>query len=1207
MSFNIGLSGLHASSTDLEVTGNNIANASSVGFKKSRTEFGDVYTTTLLGTGSNPVGSGTYVQNVRQQFTQGNISGTGSVMDMAIDGNGFFVLNENGNVSYTRAGYFNVDKNGYVIANTGARLQGFPANDSGTIGGILGDMRIDVATQPPRLTNQILAQYNLNAGAKVLQEQGKKLESNGLAIGAAHSGIPESTRSTLDSAGQPTSAGSPAQATFATGGITATPAGSAPAGSLAAIASTGIGAPITFTVNLNDGKGTQTVTIPPLAAGGTEANALRHIQQALNDGLGSRELIAGNDGGRLSFTRGGYHSTDGSGFTLSNGLDGLAGAPASYSPAGIPGSQLFVGSNPTTADFRSQPGSQTTNRTTSTPPLNIVGYTAGSRAELTGTTYPGAGLDFSGTNSLSFNISLNGNPTPITLDNATMGGNAAADINAVITEINAQLTAAGVPATSLIAQDDGSGAIQFISGNDGDSISLTQTGSSARTLNELGFAAGNRNATGQLEVFANNEFNLQVLSNTGNASNAVQITIPPSNYANLDALAEAIQAQIDSSTGSNGLAGKVSVKAVGGQLVFTNTNVGQNESLAFSDTGNPNAAGALTALKFDNMFEVAGTNKVDKSNSFSINLTVPAPDPDNRSGSVQITLDEEYRSVQQLAASINRQLNAQSADDYIGVQAYAVEIEPKVVPPQFKLQLRATQEGEGSVVSVSNVMANGPDITDAEIFGLLQLDPSNNGLFTAGIEGVSNMYPEQKVTITDPKGNETELTIPARSEANEIVAKFNLQPGITATAETIATIPLNSFNSPSRNMTINVNGQNISGRSLKDIADEINSYSNTTLPGTKATIAENGDLVITNQVGRDIKITMSSPTVTDSLVVIGNADSGPVMLGGTAGADHSAAVGGKITFILNEGYSMSKPEPQVSGIFGSLTPEEFEDYTLNTFDPDNQDTYNDATTIMIYDSLGNPHEMTQYFVREPLDPDRPNERNVWAMYILIDGQEVGDPDPTLPFPENLEPSRFRKEIFFNQDGSMNTAATGPLYITNWTPLDSQGNPNGAFGPVNELNGGLPLREPATNSNFEVKLDGTTQHAGGFDINDQKQNGYSTGRLKSLDIDSEGVVFARFTNGQAQVLGQVALANFRNPEGLTPLGDTAWAESFESGNATIGAPRTATFGRIKSSALEDSNVDLSDQLVRLIIAQRNFQANAKTIETTNQITQTILNI
>ncbi|MEC8104168.1 MAG: flagellar basal body FlgE domain-containing protein, partial [Pseudomonadota bacterium] len=95
-----------------------------------------------------------------------------------------------------------------------------------------------------------------------------------------------------------------------------------------------------------------------------------------------------------------------------------------------------------------------------------------------------------------------------------------------------------------------------------------------------------------------------------------------------------------------------------------------------------------------------------------------------------------------------------------------------------------------------------------------------------------------------------------------------------------------------------------------------------------------------------------------------------------------------------------------------MTDDEYSDFTLNSFDPDNQETYNHATSTTIYDSLGNAHVMTQYFVKEPLDPTRPNEQNVWAMYVLVDGNDVGDPDPALPFPDNLDPTRARFELFF---------------------------------------------------------------------------------------------------------------------------------------------------------------------------------------------------
>ncbi len=101
--------------------------------------------------------------------------------------------------------------------------------------------------------------------------------------------------------------------------------------------------------------------------------------------------------------------------------------------------------------------------------------------------------------------------------------------------------------------------------------------------------------------------------------------------------------------------------------------------------------------------------------------------------------------------------------------------------------------------------------------------------------------------------------------------------------------------------------------------------------------------------------------------------------------------------------------------------------------------------------------------------------------------------------------------------------------------------------------------------------------------------------------------ARYTNGQSQTLGQVALASFNNTSGLSPVGDTSWVETFDSGQPIIGKPGSGTLGDIKASSVEESNVDLSAELVNLIIAQRNYQANAKTIETANSVTQTIINL
>ena len=172
MSFNIGLSGLYAANKQLDVTGNNIANVATTGFKSSRAEFEDVYSATKLGSGSKTIGNGVRLANVSQQFTQGDVNNTGNVLDMGINGSGFFVLNENGSLSYTRAGTFKVDKDGYVTNSDGtARLQGYGVDANGKIqNGVLTDLRIDTSNLAPKTTSSISSTINLNSTAPEINE-----------------------------------------------------------------------------------------------------------------------------------------------------------------------------------------------------------------------------------------------------------------------------------------------------------------------------------------------------------------------------------------------------------------------------------------------------------------------------------------------------------------------------------------------------------------------------------------------------------------------------------------------------------------------------------------------------------------------------------------------------------------------------------------------------------------------------------------------------------------------------------------------------------------------------------------------------------------------------------------------------------------------------------------------------------------------------
>jgi len=140
MPFRIALSGLNAASSNLRVIGNNVANASTTGFKKSRVEFADIYAQSSLGSAANAIGAGVKVSSVKQEFGQGNVDFTNNNLDLAINGEGFFRLSENGVTKFSRAGSFGVDREGYVVNSENQRLTGFIADGQGNITGALGDI-----------------------------------------------------------------------------------------------------------------------------------------------------------------------------------------------------------------------------------------------------------------------------------------------------------------------------------------------------------------------------------------------------------------------------------------------------------------------------------------------------------------------------------------------------------------------------------------------------------------------------------------------------------------------------------------------------------------------------------------------------------------------------------------------------------------------------------------------------------------------------------------------------------------------------------------------------------------------------------------------------------------------------------------------------------------------------------------------------------
>jgi flagellar hook protein FlgE len=232
-----------------------------------------------------------------------------------------------------------------------------------------------------------------------------------------------------------------------------------------------------------------------------------------------------------------------------------------------------------------------------------------------------------------------------------------------------------------------------------------------------------------------------------------------------------------------------------------------------------------------------------------------------------------------------------------------------------------------------------------------------------------------------------------------------------------------------------------------------------------------------------------------------------------------------------------------------------------TFSPTDSNSYTNTTSLTTYDSLGAAHTATLYFIKGAA-------ANAWTTQLYVDGNAVGT----------------QQALTYSNSGALTAPANGQITFPAYTP---------ATGAA------------AMNMTFDFSK--TTQYGDNFGVTAVTQNGYTTGKLTGISIDQTGVVQARFTNGRSTNLGQLAVANFANSQGLQQLGNASWAQTNASGQAVYGVAGGSGYGTIQSGSLEQSNVDTTAALVEMIQAQRNFQANAQMIQTDNQITQTIINI
>lgn len=228
--------------------------------------------------------------------------------------------------------------------------------------------------------------------------------------------------------------------------------------------------------------------------------------------------------------------------------------------------------------------------------------------------------------------------------------------------------------------------------------------------------------------------------------------------------------------------------------------------------------------------------------------------------------------------------------------------------------------------------------------------------------------------------------------------------------------------------------------------------------------------------------------------------------------------------------------------------------TVTPFDPANVNSYNSTYTTKVFDSQGKEHTLTQYFVK--------TADNNWEAHYYADGAAVAGP----------------QALTFATNGALATPAA-PVTVAFTLPgVDAM--------------------------SIAIDYSTSSQYGSDFLVSTNRPNGYAAGEQTGLSVEKDGMVYANYSNGQRMLQGQVALANFTNAGGLKNVSGTAWVETAESGAALIGVPGVGPFGELVAGSLENSNVDLTQQLVGLMEGQRNYQANTKVLTTNKELTQVL---
>ena len=1085
MSFYTSLTGLNAATAELAIVSNNIANVGTIGFKKARAEFGDIFATSPLQNASGSIGQGVLLKGVAQEFSQGNVAFSQNSLDMAIQGQGFFVLKPNltSNQSvFTRNGSFRVNNDRYVVDSSGQFVQVFPVNDDGSVvaTGISSAKSLQLPSTAglPRASSKIDLGVNLPADAEIIPKQDKF--TSGAAVYRFDRNDPNTfNRSTsitvFDSLGNP---------------------------SIATI----------YYVKVSNA----TVEDPSNKWQTYIYVGDREIEPAL--------LNANTDKGEnLFIDKFGLQTTDPSKFDPTFN----AGAPhplyflndqtnkVDSTPARLTGG--FIDRNDVGFDFGSTDGNKVT-----------IGETEASTS-VSGTWNDGVASDEDETYKITFTVD-EAEPEEFTLftstaDNLTL---TAAEVDAELAAQKDDLVTAGIEFAGSAVD----GTLTFFSTSGGPFTMLVENGLEAV---RGGFNGADFSTTAEVSIGSSvppekGLSNDSLLRISVDDSDPVDISLPDSlrgkKLSGTELAAELTKA-INSRFGDDQ---NIDVVGDGTDEVvsdFTLYATFVDNTSTLDGVGDTFPAGALAGGN-------QGYDTIKDALIGGIRLKLPA-----NSNYRPAAVDQDNDLVHEIQTQVDKAIGAGVLKVGYDPRARTLTFKPR--DNAFKIaSLGVTGPKEGTVESAN------------EVLGF----PAKLALVPVGAGATQGAY---RGTELLPNGdeiqNEDQRRYGIKVEYLKDQRKFVFSSGTTGERSLI---------------TVSV-GDNVRAADLLGISD---TYTAEVVKSVGSGLESKAAVTTGSKAGIDVSGTFSV-TANDNTVNVtidGIDGSFRVPAGAYTGATFASALEVRINAIAaSNGRSVGGVKVNFDAnnsrfVFTSGTTLEESFINVN-----GHPNFGLAATTQ---ERGSVPKVTVLVQAKDSDGN--------LLYIDKDGKETTKKPENLP---NYAPIYLTKgQLTFDTAGKLISPKEGARY----TPFDPQ---NGADLIVLNVDYG--------------KF--STQFSQPFSVLSLTQDGFTSGRLDGISIDSAGTVRANYTNGEQQALGKLILANFASPNGLKQIGNANYVSTSNSGEAVVGVAGADGYGSIQGGSLERANVDLTEELVNLITAQRNFQANAKAIETATNLTSTIVNI